>query len=51
LAVGGGIAYNFNKSVAITADYDLSNAKQATSATATSSASVSLLSIGLRARF
>lgn len=51
LAVGGGVAYNFNKSVALTADYDLSNAKQATSATATSSASVSLFSIGLRAKF
>jgi Outer membrane protein beta-barrel domain len=51
LAVGGGIAYNFNKSVALTADYDLSNGKVATSATATSSASISLLSIGLRARF
>lgn len=51
LAVGGGVAYNFNKSVALTADYDLSSAKYATSATATSSASVSLLSIGLRAKF
>ncbi len=51
LAVGGGVAYNFNKSVALTADYDLSTAKLSTSATATSTASVSLLSIGLRARF
>lgn len=51
LAVGGGVAYNFNKSVAVTVDYDLSSAKYATSATATSSASTSLISIGLRARF
>jgi Outer membrane protein beta-barrel domain len=51
LAVGGGIGYNFNKSVALTADYDLSNAKVPTSATATSTGSVSLFSIGLRARF
>jgi opacity protein-like surface antigen len=51
LAVGGGVAYNVNKSVALTADYDLSNAKFATSATATSSAAVSLFSIGVRAKF
>jgi hypothetical protein len=51
LAVGGGVAYNINKSVALTADYDLSSVKFATSATATSTGSVSLYSIGLRARF
>ena len=51
LAVGGGIAYNFNKSVALTVDYDVSSSKISTAATTTSTASVSLLTVGLRARF
>ena len=51
LAVGGGVAYNFNKSVAATLDYDLSNGKFAQTATTTGTGSVSLISFGIRARF
>ncbi len=50
-AVSGGLSYNFNKSVALTMDYDLSPGKLAQSATTTTTASMSLLSIGLRANF
>jgi Outer membrane protein beta-barrel domain len=50
LAVGGGIAYNINKNLALTAEYDFSNAtlKYTSSSLGTS---VSLLSFGLRAKF
>lgn len=50
-AVGAGLIYNFNKGVALTADYDLTTGKLAQTATTTTTASMSLLSVGLRIKF
>jgi opacity protein-like surface antigen len=50
LTLGGGIAYNVTKTVALTADYDISNANLKYPAT-TIGTSVSLLSFGIRAKF
>jgi outer membrane protein assembly factor BamA len=50
LALGGSIAYNINKTTAVSFDYDVSSQKYNNAGTSLSGP-VSLMSIGLRAKF